>query len=135
MFQLGCWTAFGTAVLHLLAHLFAPGGLSAESAEPLRALPPPFVFLVPGSRQPHFTGTVSAFSLVLPLLLTTIGAAGLAVLRYGHRDDALLRGVSRSFALGTAGLLLLSIGEFFSLQTFAISLVAMCFGLASVPQE
>jgi hypothetical protein len=133
MLRLGCWIACGFAVLHLAIHLATAGPLAAATSPAGAA--PPFVFRIPGLLQPEFAGVFTGFSLSVSLLAATIGAGGLAVIRYGGDNEPLLRGVARAFAIGTAGLLVVSIASFFSLQTFVISLMAMCFGLACVPQE
>jgi hypothetical protein len=127
--------AFAVAILHLVIHLATGGPLAGDAAAHINASRPPFLVLIPGLWQPHFSGVFSGFSLSLSMLITTMGAAGLAVVRYGGDNEPLLRGVARAFAIGSAGLLVLSIASFFSLQTFVIAVMAMCFGLASVPQE
>lgn len=135
LFQFGCWSAVGAAVLHLAAYLAIPADLSGHAADALAQMTPPHVFRVPGLRQPVFTGILDGFSLAWPVLLASIGAAGMAVARHGRDNAKLLRGVAGAFALGTGALLVLSVVRFFSLQTFAIAIVALCFALAAVPEE
>jgi hypothetical protein len=108
--------------------------LTTEAALRLGQDPPPFIWRVPGLMHPHAAGAVSGLSLSVALLTATIGAAGLVVAK--RADDAVLvRGVARAFAIGTAGLLALSIADSFGVHTFLISVVALCFAMAAVPQE
>ncbi|MEO7192808.1 MAG: hypothetical protein ABI051_17315 [Vicinamibacterales bacterium] len=135
LFRLGCWVAFAVAGVHLAAHVFA-SGISPELVDSLNRAPPPFVFVVPGLWRPTTTSVISGMSLSMALLVTTLGAVGLILLKRGGGDDPLLlRGVARAFAVAGVGLLIVSIADFFSLQTFAIAVMAMCFALAAVPQE
>lgn len=134
LFQLGCWTAVAAALLHVSALLVVPGGLSEHATAALAQTSPPHVFRVPGLRQPTFLGVLEGMSLGVPILLASIGAAGLVVARRGSADPRLVRGVAGAFALGTGALLLLSIAQFFSLLTFVLAIVAMCFALAAVPE-
>lgn len=135
LFRVGCWSAVGAAVLHLAAHLLVPPDLPAHAAVALAQTPAPHVFRVPGLLQPSFADVVSGLSLALPLLLASIGGAGLAVVRHGGHEPRLMRGVAGSFALGAGALLVVSIALFFGLQTFAIAIVALCFALAAVPEQ
>jgi tryptophan-rich sensory protein len=98
-------------------------------------LSPAYVIQVPGLRQPTYLGVVSALSLSYALLFATIGAAGLAVVRHGQHQPKLLRAVAGAFATGTALALVVSVVLSFSLQTFVLAVVPMCFGLAAVPEE
>lgn len=135
LFQFGCWTAIAAAVVHLIAHLTVQTDFSPHATEALAQMTPPYVFRVPGLRQPTFLGVFAGLSLVLPLLLASIGAAGLAVARHGRNDRRLVRSVAGVFAIGVGTLLVVSVARFFGLQTFVIAVVAMCFALAAVPEE
>jgi hypothetical protein len=130
LFQLGCWVAFATAVLHLIGHLVfpIPTGASAITGRP------PGLFLVPGQDIPSAPDVANGFSLSWALLLATLASAGLAVGKRGFEDTVLLRGVARAYALGAAVLLVISVQNFFSLQSFFIAIVALCFALAMVPE-
>jgi hypothetical protein len=134
LFQLGCWMAIATALLRVAAHVAGPE-LNALSREIAGAFAPTHVWTVPGLRQPTFLGVLDAFSLSVAMSLATIGAAGLVVLRYGAGAPLVARGVARVFAIGTAMLLAISIADAFSLETFFLAVVAMCFGLASVTPD
>lgn len=135
LFHLGCWCCFGAAFVHALAHVAGGHELSPHALAGLSLLPPDFVIAVPGSRQPSYRGIVEGLSLSLPVLLATVGGAGLAVARHGRGDAALVRAVAGAFALGTTAVLLLSGIFFFSLVTFVLALPAMCFALAAVREE
>jgi len=134
-FQLGCWAAFAAAGVHVAAHVFGLSDLSPHASVGMSMLAPDYVFAVPGPRQPTYRSVVDGLSLSLPLLLATIGAAGLAVSRHGNNDVRLMRSVSAVFAIGLAALLVTSVALFFSALTFALALPAMCFGLACVPES
>lgn len=131
-FQFGCWSAIAAAMLHLAAYFAVPADLSTLDAAAVAA---PHVFVVPGMFQPSLLSVTSGLSLSLALLLASIGGAGLAVVRHGGDHAKLLRGVSGAFALGTGALLVVSVAQFFGVLTFVIAVVALCFGLASVPEE
>jgi hypothetical protein len=133
MFWFASWASLGLAVLLLAGHLLAPG-LTPEAATRLAQDPPPFIWLVPGLLHPDAAGALTGLSLSVSLLMATIGAAGLVVVKRAE-DEVLIRGVARAFALGTSGLLALSIADSFGVQTFVISIVALCFAMAAVPQE
>jgi hypothetical protein len=122
--------AFATAVLHLVGHLVfpTPAGSPAVSGRP------PGLFLVPGQDIPTSQDVAKGFSLAWALLLATLASAGLAVGKRGYEDTVLLRGVARAYALGAAVLLVISVQNFFSLQSFLIAIVALCFALAMVPE-
>ena len=141
LFQLGCWLACATAALHLVAHV-AIGGTAAPAAassvatdavQPAQEVPP-YLLLVPGQEWPAREKVADGLSLSLVALLATIGAAGLAVGKRGHGDALLMRGVARAYAVGAAAVLVVSIFDFFSVQTFFLSMVALCFALAAVPE-
>jgi hypothetical protein len=127
LFKLGCWAAFATAALHLAGHIF----LEVPTAGGER---PGYLFLVPGQTVPAHHHVTDGLSLAFSLLLATIGGAGLVVANRGGEDPALLRGVARSFGIGSAALLVLSIVMFFSLQSFAIAFMALCFALGAVSE-
>ena len=135
LFQLGCWVAFVVAGLQVLAHVVGGQEASPHAEAGLRMLSPDYVVLVPGLRQPTFLGIVDALSLNYALLLATIGAAGLAVVRHGQGNSKLLRSVAGAFAIGTGMALVTSVALSFSLQTFVLAIVAICFGLSAVPEE
>jgi hypothetical protein len=132
LFRLGCWVALATALAHLAAHVIVPGSLDA--APGAATATPSAVFLVPGLRQPTFVSVFDGFSLSLAVLLATLGGAGLTVANYADGSATLMRRVSRTFALGTAMLLIVSVAEFFSLVTFLIAVFALCFALAAVTE-
>jgi len=133
MFHFASWASLALAVLLLVGHVFAPS-LPPETASRLAQDPPPFIWLVPGLMHPTAAGALAGLSLSVSLLAATIGAAGLVVVKRAD-DQILMRGVARAFALGTTGLLALSIADSFGVQTFVISVVALCFAMAAVPQE
>ena len=135
LFQLGCWMAFVLAAVHLVIHVAGGEGLSPHAQAGMSMMAPDYVVIVPGLRQPTYLGVVDALSLSYALLFATIGAAGLAVVRHGRDDPRLLRGVAGAFAIGSGMALVSSIVLSFSLTTFVLAIVAMCFGLAAVPQE
>jgi hypothetical protein len=135
LFRLGCWVAFATAALHLAEHVSGINALPPMAVAHADASPPSYVWLVPGLHQPTFLGVVNGFSLSLSLLVATIGAAGLVVVKYGAENAPLLRGVSRAYALGTGVLLAVSVVQYFSVQTFAMAVMALCFALAAVSYE
>ena len=134
LFGVGCWTALITAVLHVAAHVASPG-TGTVAGTLVDGLRPTHVWTVPGLRQPTFTSVIDAFSLMVAVLLATIGAAGLAVLKSASDDFVTARTVSRVFAIGTAATLLTSVALAFSIETFFLAVVALCFGLCSVAPE
>lgn len=135
LFQLGCWMALAAAALHVVAHFAGTWPTDPHIVAGLSELAPAAVFTVPGLRQPTFISVFEGFSVGIAILLATIGAAGLAVQRHSNAAPLAVRGMARAFAAGTALLLVTSIVGFFSAQTFVISVVAMCFALASVDPE
>jgi hypothetical protein len=135
LFQLGCWVAIAVAALHAAVHVAVGTDLSPHAQAGMSMLSPAYVIQVPGLRQPTYLGVVSALSLSYALLFATIGAAGLAVVRHGQHQPKLLRAVAGAFATGTALALVVSVVLSFSLQTFVLAVVPMCFGLAAVPEE
>jgi hypothetical protein len=135
LFQLGCWVAFATAIVHLAEHVSGLNAIPPAMAAHIDAMRATYVILIPGLHQPTFLGVLNGFSLSLSLFLATVGASGLVVLKYGAEHELLLRGVSRAFAIGTGILLVVSIEGFFSLQTFFMAVTALCFALSAVSQE
>lgn len=135
LFQLGCWVAFATAVVHAVEHLSGINGIPPEMAAHMASMRATYVILIPGLHQPTFMGVLNGFSLSLSLFLATVGASGLVVVKYAPDQELLLRGVSRAFAIGTGSLLAISIEGFFSLQTFFMSATALCFAMSAVTQE
>ena len=132
MFQLGCWVACAAAAVHLVAHILVPGTAGAPD---VAGASPPYLILVPGQDVPSARQVSDGFSLALSLLLATLGASGLAVLNRGSADAMLMRGLSRAYALGIGVVLVVSIMNFFSVQSFFLAIAALCFGLASVSEE
>jgi hypothetical protein len=130
LFELGCWVACVAAAVHLLGHVFVQGtaGLPADGSSP------PYLLLVPGQGVPSARDVADGLSLSLALLLATIGGAGLVVARRGYEDVLLMRGVARAYALGLTVVLILSIANFFGLQTFVLAIAALCFALAAVSE-
>lgn len=126
--------AFATALVHLGEHVSGLNGLAPDVAASVNALRATYVIMIPGLHQPTFLGVLNGFSLSLSLLVATIGAAGLVVLKYGSDQPLLLRGVARALAIGTGMLLALSIEGFFSLQTFFMATMALCFALSAVSE-
>lgn len=135
LFRLGCWTTFAVALVHVAAHVVVGPELSPHAAAGMSMLQPEYVFPVGGLRQPTYGSVVDGLSLALPLLMGTMGAAGLSVLRHGRDDAKLVRGIAGAFAVGTTSVLVVSVLLFFSVVTFVLALAAMCFGLAAVPEE
>lgn len=135
LFQLGCWVAVAAAALHVAVHVMVGGDLSPHAEAGMSMLSPDYVVRVPGLRQPTYRGVVDALSLSHALLLATIGAGGLAVARHGQFNPKLLRAVAGAFAIGTGMALITSAVLSFSLETFVLAIVAICFGLAAVPEE
>lgn len=131
LFQFGCWSALATAVLHVVAHILVPAAAGAVAP----GAPAPHIVRVPGVLRPDVLSVLNGFSLGVAMLLASIGAAGLAVARHAGDYAVLLRRVAGAFAIGTGGLFVLSVMQFFSLQSFALSIVALCFALAAVPEE
>ena len=135
LFQLGCWVAFATAVVHLAEHVSGLNALDPVIVTHINAARPTYVIPIPGVHQPTFLSVLNGFSLSVSLLLATIGAAGLVVLKYGAGQALLLRGVSRAFGFGLGMLVVLSIEGFFSVQTFFMVVAALCFALSGVSRE
>jgi hypothetical protein len=135
LFQLGCWAAFAVAVVHVAVHVATGGDLSPHASAGMSMLPPDYVVPVPGLRQPTYLSVVDALSLSYALLFATVGAAGFAVVRHGQFNSRLLRAVAGVFATGAGMALIVSVALSFSLQTFVLAIVAICFGLAAVPEE
>jgi hypothetical protein len=134
IFQLGCWVAFATAIVHLVEHVAGLNTPSPEMVAAIDSLRATYVILIPGLHQPTFLGVFHGFSLSLSLLVATLGAVGLVVLKYAADQPLLLRGVARALALGSGMLLVLSVEGFFSLQTFFIATMALCFALSAVSE-
>jgi hypothetical protein len=135
LFRLGCWVSMATAALHVAAYATTPRVTDPHAVVGLGMMPPGHVFLVPGLRQPSFMSVLDGLSLSLAIGVGTIGLAGFAVVKYGTESPRLMRGVSGAFGLGSALLLIVSIADFFSLQSFLIALMAMCFGMSAVNPE
>lgn len=131
LFQLGCWVALAAAVARVIAHVASP----SVGADAVAGLAPTHVLVVPGLRQPTFLSVIDGFSLSVAMLTATLGASGLVVLRYAADLPLALRGVARVYAIGTAMLLVVSIADLFSVDSFLIATMVMCFGLASVAPE
>jgi len=127
--------ALAVAALQMAAYLVTPTIADPHAVVGLGMLAPGHVFLVPGLRQPTFVGVLDGLSISLAVLVATIGLAGLAVSRQGRDAPLVVRAVARAFALGSALLLAVSIADYFSLQTFFIALMTMCFGMAAVNPE
>ena len=136
LFQFGCWVAFAVAALHVAIFLTGRVDLPPHAQLGLALMPVrPYAIAVPGTAPPAFMGIVSALSLTFALTFVTIGAAGLAIVRRYDFTPRLLRAVAGAFALGTGLMLIVSITLAFSLQTFVLALVPICFGLTCVPEE
>lgn len=135
LFQLGCWVALATAVLHMAAHVTGALLTGAGYDPALEVLLPMHVWLVPGLWQPSFAGVLDGFSLTVAMLTATLGAAGLVVMRFSDAEPELTRRVARVFAIGMTMCLLVSIATMFSFETFLVATAALCFGLASVRPE
>ena len=135
LFQLGCWVAFASALVHLAEHVSGLNALDPALVTHINVARATYVIAVPGLHQPTFLSVLNGFSLSVSLLLATIGAAGLVVLKYGAEQALLLRGVSRAFGFGLGMLVVLSIEGFFSIQTFFILIAALCFALSAVSRE
>lgn len=135
LFQLGCWVAIATSIVHLAAHITGASLVGAGYDPALEVLLPTHVWLVPGLWQPSFAGVLDGFSLTVAMLTATIGGAGLVIVGYKDVEPTLTRRVARVFAIGMAMFLLVSITSMFSIETFFVATTAMCFGLASVTPE
>ncbi|HVZ21294.1 MAG TPA: hypothetical protein VG871_09550, partial [Vicinamibacterales bacterium] len=76
LFQLGCWVAFATAIVHLAEHVSGLNALPPAMVAHADGVRATYVILIPGLHQPTFLGVLNGFSLSLSLLVATIGAAG-----------------------------------------------------------
>lgn len=123
------------AIVHVIEHVSGIRALPPDAAALVGGWAGTYVIPIPGLHQPTLAGVLRGFSLSLSMLLATIGAAGLVVLKYGGEEPRLIRGVSRAFAIGTGALLVISIDGFFSLQTFFLAVTALAFALSAVSQE
>jgi len=133
MFAFASWASLALAGLLVAGHVLAPG-LTPAAASLLASDPPPFIWRVASLMHPNAASTLNGLSLSVALLTATMGAAGLVVVKRAD-DEVLMRGVARAFAIGAGGLLALSIADSFGVHTFVISVVALCFAMAAVPQE
>jgi len=130
IFKLGCWIAFAAAVVHLLGHLVM---MSSSGNRPAAGWPN-YLFPVPGQTVPSNDDVADGLSLSFSLLLATLAGAGVVVAKRGQADALLLRGVARAYALGGAVLLVVSVVMFFSIQSFAIAAMTLCFALGAVTE-
>ena len=132
MFTIGCWVTIGTAALHLVGHLAGPQTPTNDTERQLLELATNYRYMLPGGTERSLMDFVDGFSLMLPVLLAAIGAAGIVVRKRGSHDIALMLGVARTCAVTSVVLLGLSLLKFFIVPTMCFAAMASCFLTASI---
>jgi uncharacterized membrane protein len=75
---------------------------------------------------------VDGYSLVIALLLATMGGVGLLVQKRAREDVLLMSGMARMMAVSSVVLLVISLMKFFIVPTLFIALMVVPFLVASV---
>ena len=106
LFQLGCWVAFATAIVHLAEHVSGLNALPPETVAHVNSAHATYVIVIPGLHQPTFLGVLNGFSLSLSLLVATIGAAvevfSFSARNPGHPVSRLIHSVGHGMQSGFA---------------------------------
>lgn len=129
-FQIGCWTAFVTAALHLAGHV---AGMQPVTPDEVRviAAASEAVLALPGATR-SILDLFDGFSLTFTLFLAFWGGLGLMILRRGRDDADLMYAVARTMAGAGVVLLVISLSYWFLIPSLCAAMIAVSFGVASV---
>lgn len=133
LFRIGCWAAIVVALVHLAGHIIGPPSPETEEGQMIADVARNAQFELPGGSRRSLVELLDGLSLAFVALMATLGAAGLMIQK--RSDDAmLLQSVARVFAVCLAGLLVISLTQWFIIPTILIAFVTVAFALASVRQ-
>ena len=132
LFRFGCWAAIASALVHLVGHVAGPQAPVNDTERQLATLATSYQYALPFGAMRSLMDLLNGFSLMLALQLAMMGVAGLVVAKRAHQDGPLMRAVARTFAVGGAILVVLSLRYFFLVPSMSLSVVALCFFMAAV---
>jgi hypothetical protein len=132
LFKFGCWLTIATAVLHLAVHLAGPPAPSNDTEQRLWDLATTYRFALAGGAERSLMDMANGFSLIVALLLATLGGIGLIVEKRAHQDRALMSATARMMAVSAVVMLGISLTNFFIVPSLCLAMMAVCFIVASV---
>jgi hypothetical protein len=132
LFKLGCWVAWAMAAGHVAAvvalPMAAPGVGNGEAVAAAAGVSLTF----PDGTLRTLGDLLTGFSLAYALLAAAVGGIGLAAVRRGRGDAALMADIARALAIVCLALLLISLTHFFLVPTLIVAVMLVCFTLAAV---
>ncbi|MCC7009415.1 MAG: hypothetical protein IT184_11395 [Acidobacteria bacterium] len=132
LFKFACWAAIVSAVAHLAGHVAGPAAPANDTERQILDLATNYRYALPGGSMRSLMDFMNGFGLMFALQLATMGAAGLVVAKRAGDDGPLMRALARTFAIGGAMLLVLSLIYFSLIPSMFLSTVALCYGMAAV---
>jgi hypothetical protein len=129
-FQIGCWTAFVTAALHLTGHLIGPRPTTPAEAAVFQVAST-VVLELPGASR-SLMDLLSGFSLAFALFLAFWGGLGLMLVRRARHDGPLMSAVARTMAGAAVVLLVISLSDWFLIPSLCIAMMAISFAVSAV---
>lgn len=132
VFRIGCYLALLMALVHMVGHVAGPQAPANDTERQLLDLATTYEYSVPGGARRTLMDFMNGFSLAYSTLLAAIGALGLVIAKRGQQDPLLMVGAARVIALSAAGLLLVSLTQFFIVPTIFTAAILVPFAVASV---
>jgi hypothetical protein len=132
LFQFGCWAALVAAAVHLAGHIAGPPVAINDDEQQLFRLMTTYRFAYPGGTERTMMDFMTGYSLLLPVLLSAIGAMGLAVAKRGQHDSQLMYAAARIAAITSVVVLVISLTSFFIVPTLLFAAVTVCFTVSAV---
>ena len=130
-FQIGCWAALGTSVVHMIGTLSGRPAPTNDIERSFFHLLETYRFALPGAAR-TFAELTQGFSLTFSLFLALTGATGLSVVRRASTDAMLVPALARMNAVAFVVLLVISLTYWFLVPTLCIAVSAAAFIIASL---
>jgi hypothetical protein len=132
MFKAGCWAAFVTSAMHLIAHFAGTQPPANDTERQLLELYEGYRFAMPDGNTRTLADFMSGFSLTYSAALAMFGGTNLLVVRRYADDQPLMRTLTGMALAFCVTLLVISVTHFFIAPTLFIAAITLCFAVAMV---
>jgi len=130
-FNIGCWAAIVTALIHLAGYLSGGPQAQNDTERTLFGLLSTYKLPLPGAAR-TFGELMDGFSLSFSLLLALTGASGLSVVRRAGTDPLLVPALARMNAAATLVLLVISLTYWSLIPTVCVAIITLAFTVSAV---
>lgn len=132
-FNVGCYVAILTAVIHMAGAVLAPQPPPADDTHrQLMELASTYKIQLPGGPNRTLMELNSGFSLVYSLMLALTGGLGLIIARRSANDPVLFTAAARALAGGYIVMFVISVAYFFVIPTVLGAMTAAAFTAAAL---